>query len=70
MFPATKLPIGSTFQPSLGQENNLDMQTEFKDGWPAERQNEDWRHSDLKKIAYPFIFRLFDSFVELGQLNR
>jgi hypothetical protein len=69
MFPATTLPIGSTFQPSLGQENNFDMQTEFKESWPAERQNEDWRHSDLKQVAYPFVFRLFDRLVELGKLN-
>jgi alpha-tubulin suppressor-like RCC1 family protein len=69
MFPATTLPIGSTFQESLGQEKNFDMQTQFKEGWPAERQNEDWRHSDLKNIAYPFIFHVFDSFVELGKLN-
>jgi hypothetical protein len=69
MFPATTLPIGSTFQPSLGLENNFDMQTEFKESWPVERQDEDWRHSDLKQIAYPFIFHLFDRIVELGKLN-
>jgi hypothetical protein len=69
MFPATTLPIGSTFQPSFGQENNFDMQTEFKEGWPAERQNEDWRHTDLKQVAYPFIFHLFDTFVQLGKLD-
>jgi hypothetical protein len=68
MFPASTLPIGSTFQSAFGQENNFDMQTELKEGWPPERQNEDWRHSDVKIVAYPFISRVFRHIVDLGKL--
>jgi isopenicillin N synthase-like dioxygenase len=54
---------------------NTDMNTELKTvGWPAERGSEDveknWRHSDAKDISYRYVYRLYDTWVEKGNLNK
>jgi hypothetical protein len=69
MFPAKSLPLGSTFQQQLGEDGNIDMQQRFKVGWPYERSDQAWRHSDVREITYPFIYPLFDELVRLGGLN-
>ena len=35
--------------------------------WP--RDEGEWRHSDLKNVAYPFVSKLFDDFVDQGGLK-
>jgi hypothetical protein len=69
MFPATTLATGGQKLPRVGEIRNIDMQDHFKTGWPAEREVPDWDHSDIKEVAYPFIYRAFDAVVELGKLK-
>ncbi len=69
MFPANSLPIGSTFQQQLGEGGNFNMQEQFKVGWPYERSDQAWRHTDIREVTYSFIFPVFDTFVRLGGLN-
>jgi len=45
------------------------MQTQFTNGWPQERDNPDWRHGDIKEVAYTFVFRAFDAITQLGDLK-
>jgi hypothetical protein len=69
MFPAKSLPIGSTVQSYLGEDSNFDMQRRFKVGWPYERSDQAWRHSDIREVTYSFIYPLFDMFVHQGALD-
>ncbi len=49
---------------------NIDQQTYRTSGeWPAERPNSNWLHSDLKNIAYPYVYQLFDLIVEKGNFK-
>jgi len=75
MFPATTLPAGANragaFAPVGGADRNLDMPELYKNSWPAERGNDtDWRHSDVKDVAYTFVYRLFEKFTTLGGLEQ
>jgi hypothetical protein len=55
---------------------NFDMMS-LKNGWPSTRVNiiegtelTDWRHSDLRNIAYIYTRKVYEKFVELGGLNQ
>jgi hypothetical protein len=56
------------------EDNNLDMQTRFKTKigenvfWP--RQKEDWLHSDLREVAFAYVFPLFKQVITLGGLDK
>ena len=51
--------------------HNFNMQTPtFQTGWPASRNNTDWLHSDLRVVAYLYVYRLYDKFRDLGGLNQ
>ena len=52
MFPATTAATGANKLVRIGESRNIDMQVEFKTGWPAERPDSDWRHSDIREVAY------------------
>jgi hypothetical protein len=69
MFPAITAATGANKLVRIGESKNMDMQTEFKSGWPAERPDSDWRHSDIKEVAYPYIHLAFDQIVTLGNLK-
>ncbi len=47
---------------------NYDMQS-YNEGWPSDRSDTDWRHSDFKSIPYVYIDNLFKFWVELGNLD-
>ncbi len=71
-MPALTLPAGGNKTVKFGLENNFDMQLRFRNGdhWPATRGNlQNWRHGDLKDVAYPYVYPLFDKFVTLGGLK-
>jgi hypothetical protein len=72
IFPARTLPVGGNPIATFAGRN-LDMQLLFHVGWPSSRiaNNEaiEWRHSDIRLVAYTYIYPLFDSFVELGALK-
>ena len=69
MFPAKALAVGLTFQRQFGNGGNFDMQQRFKVGWPYERSDQAWRHSDIREVTYSFIYPLFDMFVNQGGLR-
>jgi hypothetical protein len=47
----------------------IDMnEQKYKNGWPSVRENEDWRHSDIKTIAYPYTYRVFEKIKQSGEL--
>jgi hypothetical protein len=73
-FPARTLPVGANevarLSPQGQPSRNFDMNTEYKNGWPFDRPSDNrWLHSDVRQVAYMFIYRLFDSFVTLGELR-
>jgi len=65
------LPAGGneTVVTSALNISNTDMQSEFqKVGmWPRERDSNKWLHSDIREVAYPYIYNLFDELTK--QLN-
>ena len=70
-FPARTAPAGK-IDIGVNANKNYDMQAEFKTGgqWPNERGNPaDWRHSDIRDVSYPYIYGLFNKFIELGVLK-
>jgi hypothetical protein len=70
MVPTLSNAAGANEIPNMGAENNFNMPSVFKNGWPDGRDNGDWLHSDLKTVAYPFIYPLYDKIVELGVLDQ
>lgn len=71
IVPARTLPAGSNPVSKFNDWNgNIDMQARFKNGWPASRGNlTNWKHGDVKNVAYPYIYQLFDFIVENGGLR-
>jgi len=72
-IPALTLPTGGReggdmFR-KLTNDRVFDMNGQkYKNGWPSVRNNEDWRHSDLKNIAYPYVHRVFEKIKQEGGL--
>jgi hypothetical protein len=73
-FPARTLAAGKNQVASLlkdetTEEVNFDMQEKFKTRklsgiyWPADRNPKNWRHNDIKKVAYLYLYQLYDKFV-------
>jgi hypothetical protein len=70
MFPSRTLPAGANRVNRL-EDRNFDMAVQYVNGWPSERGAiTDWLHSDIKVVAYSYIFRLFDEFTIRAQLNK
>ena len=71
-IPAQSFAVGANEIPQLnilaGQNRNFDMQG-MQSGWPEERPNTDWEHSDLKNVAYQYVYQLFDELVAKGDLK-
>jgi hypothetical protein len=74
-IPALTLPIGANAVSVIGATHNFNMQTEFEIGnnWPAERlasdEGNNWHHSDIRDVAYPFNYKVFDQIVKVGNLK-
>ena len=74
-IPARTLASGRTIinvfnKPGLTA--NFDMQINYQNGWPVVRLRENyyrWLHSDFYKVALPYVYRLYDSFVAKGGLK-
>ncbi len=73
-MPALTLPTGAnTVEIFKDNNKNFDMPIQFKNDqndWPSNRIPKDWHHSDIKEVAYTYIYNLFDKFVSLGGLNQ
>jgi len=68
-FPARTLATGRQQVNALFTNgDNFDMQTSFENIWSWPRENRNWRHSDLREVAYPYIYSIFDKFVTTGGL--
>lgn len=66
-FPGAN-DTGETF--GRAEDHNFNMQT-MQNGWPAERGlKADWKHSDIKDIAYLYVYKLFNELVGKGGLNQ
>lgn len=65
-IPARTLPAGANYLKALPPDNNKDMQTEYTNEWPIKRTEDNWRHGDVKEVAYPFVYKLFDAILDFG----
>jgi hypothetical protein len=67
--PALSGPVGSRGVLGKGFAANKDM-NEHPDAstWPrgGEESFNGWRHSDIKDVAFPFVFQTFRNFVQGG----
>jgi hypothetical protein len=79
-FPARTPPAGANsvqrFELVFGPGHNFDMQSAFKSGWPrvraleaTEQDRVNWRHSDLRGVAFLYTWPLFTNFVFNGNLK-
>ena len=74
MVPTLSFAAGSNDVSRFGTAQNRNMQTAFQNHWPQERMADDkkrnrWLHSDAREVAFIYVFKLFDAFVETAQLN-
>ena len=78
-FPALTLATGGAYSNALIEERNTNMQSNMvmttktvgsntTTYWPLERKGM-WLHSDIKKVAYPYLFGIFDTIVGTGGLK-
>lgn len=66
VFPARTAPAGK-IDIGFNAKKNYDMQAEFKTGWP--KKDESWFHSDIREVAYSYIYKLFNKFTDEGALK-
>ena len=52
-------------------DNNIDLNTSMKNGWGRNhpKYGERWLHSDIKDMAYLYVYKAFDKMVEKGDLK-
>jgi hypothetical protein len=78
-IPALTPAVGANAVPKLSPpqnsvERNFNMPDLFKNGWPLSRPSSgpeagNWYHSDFREVAYTYVYRLFDEFVNQGNLK-
>ena len=73
-IPALTPPAGANAIPKLspqgGPNRNFNMHMQFKNGWPLSRFTpQDWWHSDMRDVAYTFVYLLFDDLATKGELK-
>ncbi|MBQ3097176.1 MAG: hypothetical protein IJC66_03385, partial [Kiritimatiellae bacterium] len=61
-IPATSFAAGANRIESFGNARNANYADLISDPWP--RNGHQWRHSDLKNIAYRYVHRLFEKIIE------
>ena len=78
-LPALSFATGSNpvdvFDPQVSGDPdrnfNMDSDAIKINGWPESRgDNEDWLHSDIRRVAYLYTYKVFDRFIELGGLDQ
>jgi hypothetical protein len=70
-IPALSLPVGANpcqNNALSGKQFNMPAQFADKARWPRSVPNNvpEWRHSDISKVAYPFIYQLFDQIISIS----
>ena len=73
-IPAVTWAVGSHPVPRLqASGKNFDMNALYENGWPASRSTGDeafkWHHSDFRDVAYTYVYKLFNIFVQTGNLK-
>jgi alpha-tubulin suppressor-like RCC1 family protein/pimeloyl-ACP methyl ester carboxylesterase len=69
MFPSRSLPAGANLSPNF-EDRNFDMPALYTNSWPPERGAiKDWLHSDVKVVAYSYIYGLFEKWTNLGTIE-
>jgi hypothetical protein len=62
-IPAESFAAGANY--TGGIRDNYNMHDYIKPNWPRKENNKNiWLHSDIKNIAYYFLYPLFDNFIE------
>lgn len=74
-FPALTQPTGANpqdiFSSAGTDQRNFDeigFATIPVGTWP--RSDNSWLHSDIKDVGYPYLFKIFDRYVTIGNLNQ
>jgi hypothetical protein len=76
MIPARALPAGANRQERFGDRGNFNMPAQYMTQaaqWPRTSEfngYKEWKHSDVKDVGYPHLYKLFDKLKELGGLNQ
>ncbi len=73
-IPALSRATGANPVDGFFLDNNVDMMTTMKNGWPAGRMNSDhklnnWLHGDFRDVGYFFVYRLYDDICTRGVLR-
>jgi hypothetical protein len=70
-FPALTFATGSNSVGVFGAQNNIDMMDEKSDWWSAAPGDDQrWLHGDIKDVSYTFTRKVYEKFVEIGNLNQ
>lgn len=78
-FPATTWATGREKTKAIAPTRNTNMQsnegmttktigTNTTTYWPAKRK-EQWLHSDIKDVAYPYLFKIYDNIICAGEIG-
>jgi hypothetical protein len=72
-IPALSFAAAANTVNVLGETRNIHMQT-LRSGWPQNRLDDpelgnNWLHSDMKNIAFPYISQFYDRVVQEGGLQ-
>jgi hypothetical protein len=76
MIPALSLPVGANKLNAIPDSRNFNMDTVggsgFKNGWGRydQKYQERWLHSDIRNMAYLYVYKVFDKFAEEGVLKQ
>jgi hypothetical protein len=73
MFPSRTLAAGRVEVQTFGGGRNINMNEEtFENSWPPDRLaglDFDWKHCDLREVAYVYVRQLFTELVNRGGLK-
>jgi len=70
MLPAVSLAVGANETDVLGANYNMNS-ADFDSGWPTERgRTKNWRHCDIREVAYPYVQKVFDTICNLGGMKQ
>lgn len=74
MIPAMSFAVGADDLDKLGVGGNFDMNTLYKNGWPAERlsdwSNGRWLHGDYNTVEYVYVYGVFDEIINIGGFDQ
>jgi hypothetical protein len=63
--------------PMPGMADNIDMQSLKTDAskWPSEKHESNessgrWLHSDVREVAFCYLYKMYEKMINLGNLNQ